>query len=494
MASHSAPTDAAKEAIETSKPDSVSVTAENVRIDYDQDDVRKLVRKIDFRIMPYLWGYAVLSAVDKVIVSNAALYGMIADTNLQGQDYSWVGSIFYFGYLVAEFPSVHLMAKLSIGKFLAVMGMGWSITTLLMAVTHNAAGLMALRFVMGMMEAPALPSLTLITTMWYRKREQPLRVAIWSSTVASIYVGLVSYGIGHTTTGIASWRLLFLVLGAISLLFSVSMFFFFPDRPETGRFLNEKEAYVAVQRKREDNTGVTSTEFKWYQVIEALTDWKSWVIAFFFFCMNVANGGLNTFSAQIVSGFGFSKLNTVLLGMPTGVIQAVSSILAALPPRYWKDTRCLSAAVCCLFPLACSIVIRKLPASNQGGLLAAYYLFYFFWGPYAVALSLPMANTSGHTKKVVVNAMVFLAYCVANIVAPQTFRATEAPHYETGYNTILGVESAAVALMGMYYIGIKWENKRRDRMYGVVAQMNDVEDHSLDDLTDKEKKDFRYVC
>lgn len=58
--------------------------------------------------------------------------------------------------------------------------------TLLMAATHNAAGLMALRFFMGMMEAPALPCLTLLTVMWYREREQAIRVAIWSSTVASV--------------------------------------------------------------------------------------------------------------------------------------------------------------------------------------------------------------------------------------------------------------------------------------------------------------------
>lgn len=182
--------------------------------------------------------------------------------------------------------------------------------------------------------------------------------------------------------------------------------------------------------------------------------------------------------------------------MPTGVIQALASILATLPPRYIKDTRCLSAAVCCVVPLVCSIVIRKLPDSNRGGLLTAYYFFYFFWGPYAVALSLPMANTSGHTKKVTVNAMVFLAYCVANIIAPQTFRSSEAPHYRTGYNCIMGFECSAVALMTMYYIGVKWENKKRDRLYGEVTRTTDefTMDDNADDLTDFEKKNFRYVC
>lgn len=33
-------------------------------VPYEQSEERSLVRKIDWRIMPYLWGYAVLSAVD----------------------------------------------------------------------------------------------------------------------------------------------------------------------------------------------------------------------------------------------------------------------------------------------------------------------------------------------------------------------------------------------------------------------------------------------
>ncbi|KAH6962153.1 major facilitator superfamily domain-containing protein, partial [Ilyonectria sp. MPI-CAGE-AT-0026] len=240
---------------------------------YDEDDVKKLVRKIDWRIMPFLWGYAVLSAVDKIIVSNAALYGMKDDNHLKGQEYSWVGSIFFFGYLVAEFLAVQLITRLLVGKFLAVMGLGWSSMTLLMAAIHNAAGLMALRFFMGMMEAPALPCLTLITVMWYRKSEQPLGVALWSSTFASVslvYVGLISYGIGHSTTGIASWRLLFIALGGFSFLFCLSIFFYFPDRPAAGRFLTEKEAYVAVHRKLDDHNGIENSLFRLEYRIKSL--------------------------------------------------------------------------------------------------------------------------------------------------------------------------------------------------------------------------------
>lgn len=71
-----------------------------------------------------------------------------------------------------------------------------------------------------------------------------------------VYVGLISYGIGNSTLAISSWRLSFIVLGGISFIFSILMFFLFPDRPEEGKFLSAKEAYIAVHRKLDDNTGI----------------------------------------------------------------------------------------------------------------------------------------------------------------------------------------------------------------------------------------------
>lgn len=97
-----------------------------------------------------------------------------------------MGSIFYFGYLVAEFPAVNAMSRFPLGKFLAILAMGWSICTILMAATSNAAGLMALRFIMGVFEAPGLPGCTLAVTMWYTKKEQPLRIALSTATFASV--------------------------------------------------------------------------------------------------------------------------------------------------------------------------------------------------------------------------------------------------------------------------------------------------------------------
>lgn len=76
--------------------------------------------------------------------------------------------------------------------------------------------------------------------------------------------------------------------------------------------------------------------------------------------MNVPTGGLVTFAAQIVSGLGYGKLETTLLGMPTGVMQSLAGFMVAIPQRWLKNKRCLSAALCCLVPLICSVLIKGL--------------------------------------------------------------------------------------------------------------------------------------
>lgn len=102
-----------------------------------------------------------------------------------------------------------------------------------------------------------------------------------------------------------------------------------------------------------------------------------------------------------------------------------------------------------------------------------------------------MANVSGYTKKLTVSGVVFVAYCTANIIGPQVFRTNEAPAYTTGYNSICGFEVLEITSLAIYAIGCMIENKRRDRLEGtdVDVTMTDL----VGDMTDREKRGFRYV-
>lgn len=116
----------------------------------------------------------------------AAIYGLKEDTNLKKQDYSWLGNIFYFGYLFMELPNLWIIYKFPAGKYMGACLMAWGISLGLMSVCHNFAGLAFIRFLLGAFEASILPCLILVNSTWYRREEQPLRTAFWANTFAGV--------------------------------------------------------------------------------------------------------------------------------------------------------------------------------------------------------------------------------------------------------------------------------------------------------------------
>ncbi|KAJ5716329.1 Major facilitator superfamily domain general substrate transporter [Penicillium malachiteum] len=457
-----------------------------------ESEARRVLWKIDLIIIPMIMVTVVLAAIDKVIISNAAIYGMKTDTHLTGNEYSWVGSIFYFGYLVFEYPSALLIQRLPVAKLYVAMVAGWALMMMCTAATESFAGLATVRFIMGMLEASAFPISSILTVMWWKTNEQPLRVAFYFNQLSSVFAGLVSYGIGQTNTTIAPWRLLFLVLGAFSFLWAGFLYVFLPDSPVQCWYFSDREKFVCLERVKTNNTGMEDKTIKWYQIRECLLDPKTWLLFLFSLAQNIPNGGLVTFSSIIVSGLGYSSLITTVLGIPTGVLATVWQILLGVITAHIPNSRCAVIAIADLVPIVCAALMWKLPTENKHGLLAAYYVFYTYWGPYVLSTSLPMANTSGHSKKLTMNALFFLAYCTGNIIGPQVFRSGDAPSYSRGYEGLLACLVVAMASIIAYGFLCRQENSRRDQN-GQHLNIETSEETAFSDLTDKEKSSFRYT-
>lgn len=82
--------------------------------------------------------------------------------------------------------------------------LGWGIAQASMAACHNYSSLLAARFFLGLFEAGCLPLFSIITAQWYRRAEQPLRVAAWYSTngAATIIGSALSFGLGHISSDV----------------------------------------------------------------------------------------------------------------------------------------------------------------------------------------------------------------------------------------------------------------------------------------------------
>lgn len=155
-----------------------------------------------------------LSFLDKQTLNYASAYGLRADLGLVGNQYSWIASITNVGYLVGSYPSNIALQMFPIGKFISTMILIWGMLLVATVGAKNFAGLMALRFLLGTFEACIGPAWMLITSMFWKRDEQPLRMCIWlgCNGVAQMLGAGISWGLGHThNKNLASWQLVFLV-------------------------------------------------------------------------------------------------------------------------------------------------------------------------------------------------------------------------------------------------------------------------------------------
>jgi MFS family permease len=85
---------------------------------------------------------------------------------LKGQQYSWVSSVFYFGYFFWEYPTTYLIARIPVAKYLAANTFVWGLVVAFTAVCTNYGGLITVRFLLGVAEATITPAFMFITSTW----------------------------------------------------------------------------------------------------------------------------------------------------------------------------------------------------------------------------------------------------------------------------------------------------------------------------------------
>jgi hypothetical protein len=91
---------------------------------FTEIDEKKLVRKIDWMIVPLMWAIYFLQYQDKILINYASVMGLLKDTGMQTDQFSNLALAFYVSYLFFEFPTGYLMQRLPIAKYLGLNGRG----------------------------------------------------------------------------------------------------------------------------------------------------------------------------------------------------------------------------------------------------------------------------------------------------------------------------------------------------------------------------------
>ncbi|KAH7014549.1 allantoate permease [Microdochium trichocladiopsis] len=456
------------------------------------EEEKKLVSKIDWTVLPLLFGCYFLQYLDKTLINYSAVMGMRKDTNITGDQYSQLAMLFYVTYLAFEFPGAYLVQRLPTAKFLSFIVCAWGLMVACNAAAYNWGGLASLRVLLGVFEASVAPCLMLITTMWYKRSEQPSRVGLWyvGTGIGKMVGALTSFGFQHYVgQSFKSWQIMFLVWGLVTISWGILVFLFLPNNPMTSRF-TETERRWAVERLRSNMTGVENKHWKWYQLVEMLKDPQSYLLGLIVLTSNIPNGFISSYQATVIESFGWTPKETALLSIPSGAIACICTLSATwFAGRFGMRGPAIIILLTLGFTGSCLMAFMP-DEGNVAGKMVGNYLANCIGSSLPLMYSYAGANYAGHTKKTTSSAMVLIMFCIGNIIGPLTFRAADAPQYIPAKICMVVTTATAAILTGVLMLYYRWENKRRDRVY---ADHVHQENSEFFDLTDRENPEFRYV-
>lgn len=122
-------------------------------ISFTVEQEKRVLRKIDSRVLPIMLGAYFLQQLDKSALSYSSVFGIQADVGLHGLQYSWLGSILYVAQLVMQPLGAVFLVKFPLGKLISIAIFCWAISLGGMAGSRSFGALLATRFVLGSFES-----------------------------------------------------------------------------------------------------------------------------------------------------------------------------------------------------------------------------------------------------------------------------------------------------------------------------------------------------
>ncbi|KAF8950978.1 hypothetical protein BGZ46_004224 [Entomortierella lignicola] len=254
---------------------------------YSPVEEERLVRKIDWRIIPILGMFYALSTLNRVNLINARLYAFESTLRISAEQYSWVVALFYVGYGIAEIPSNLTLLYLTPRVWLPASMFIWGCITFCLAWAKGFHLLLVDRFCLGLAEAALVPGVLVYISMFYKRSEQTFRMAILQafSSAAGALGGLLARVIAHLDgrLDLLGWQWIFIVESIMTIILSVAAWFLLTESPESAPWLNQRETSIAIYRIRNDTKIKVTKRISRQNIIAAIKDRK----VYFFMAINM---------------------------------------------------------------------------------------------------------------------------------------------------------------------------------------------------------------
>ncbi|OZJ02691.1 hypothetical protein BZG36_05109 [Bifiguratus adelaidae] len=468
----------------------------------DPVELKKLISKIDWQITPLLFGVYFLQFLDKTTLQYTAVMGLRTDTHLVGQDYSNLSMLFYIGFLAAEFPTQYIAQHISrLGMYLGVNIICWGIVLACHAACSTYAGLAVCRTLLGVFESCVAPILVLIIAMWYKKEEQGRRVSWFyvCNALSFMFGGAVAYGVSFAQAAIATWRIFFLAIGVATVIVGVVVCMLLPDSPVKARRFTDAQKVAVLLRIKSNQSGTQNAKLKMSQIKETFQDLRVWLILICTMLSSIPNGGIANFSSILLTTFGYTSQQSLILNVPGGAIFAVCILVTGWLSDKYNDRSLIMFVPIIPTILSAALMIGFDPngtPTNKTALLAASFMSQTFGAAFMMLLAWNASNIAGHSKKVTTNALTLIAFAVGNILGTQTFQATQAPGYISGKISILSTLAGLclmVVVLRLYNDYLNRQNAKKLQGMSEAEKSELMDRMAFADETDRKNPFFIYT-
>ncbi|KAJ6118492.1 hypothetical protein N7471_013112 [Penicillium samsonianum] len=455
-----------------------------------QERQSAICRKFDRRVLPIVCILYILSYLDRGNIGNAKAAGLDKDLNLSDYQWSWVLYAFYICYILFEWSTV-LWKILPAHSYIAFLCICWGAAAMCSGAVNTFAQLLVTRSLLGIFEAVFGSGAPYFLSLFYQRQELGLRVSLLlgMSPVANCFASALAYGITQIKGSIEPWRYLFIIEGAPTVLFSLVVFFFLPDSPGSASFLDEREQTEAVERLQAFDT-TEKSKVHWSQVLSGLSDYKNYIHMSIHFCCNYSFAGLSNFLPTIIQHMGYTSINAQGLSAPPYLVSFLCCVAAAFLSDRWGNRGILITLFATMATIGYLLLTCVKDESNTAARYAGVWLATCGIFP-ALALNITwlLNNQGGESKKGAGMAMLAIFGQCSSLISSSVFPDSDAPLYTLGCGLACAFTGLIVILAMGLSVKLTLENRRRDRVYGVVGVDERVD---VTDVGDNHPN-FRYL-
>ncbi|KAK5653052.1 hypothetical protein OQA88_9338 [Cercophora sp. LCS_1] len=441
---------------------------------------KKLVRKLDCRLLPTLSFLYLMCSLDKGNAGNAKLFGFLQDVGMSPTQFNLALMYLFFTYGLFEPVSNIMLRRLGPKIWFPFIVIGWGLVTTLTCLVKNYTSYVVIRLMLGLTEAGLYPGSYFILSMWYTPKEIATRMAIFygANTAAGAFGGVIAYGVGNLdgVNGWRAWKWLFLIEGVVTIAAGLACFFFLPHFPHqyndkrTSRWLTKEELeYGRLRVKYARGPDVPTYEFRWKDVLDAAKDRKTYLMMMMFWW----GGSVPTYSLSytlptMVKNLGYSAVRAQAMTTPPYIFATIICVLVGylsdrFQRRYVFIMGCYSLGL-----VGIAILWATVHYSNLTGV--SYFAIFLAAAGYSSQAPLIGAWTSVNVlnpskRAAAIGLLMLFGSVGGGSIGSNIYLESQAPTYPLGFGfsvgaTILGAMIPAT----IHFLLMRRENKRRDAM------------------------------